>query len=69
MVLSREWRNGFLGLLLGTLRDYHKDPFSHSLLRTRELRAEGLRTKGFLEGSGRRGGFLRGKLGLGVFRS
>ena len=30
-VLSRECRNGFLGLL----RDYHRDPFPHSLLRTK----------------------------------
>ena len=34
---SREWRTGFLGLLSGTLRHYYRDPFPHSLLRTREL--------------------------------
>ena len=37
LVLSREWGNGLLGLLQGTLRGYHGDPFPHSLLRTREL--------------------------------
>ena len=26
-----------LGLLKGTFRHYHRDPFPHSLLRTREL--------------------------------
>ena len=36
LVLSGEWGNGLLGLLKGTLRDYHRDPFPHSLLRTRE---------------------------------
>ena len=35
-VPSREWGSGLLGLLQGTLRDYHRDPFLHSLLRTRE---------------------------------
>ena len=30
-----------MGLLEGTLRDYHRDPFPHSLLRTRELSVEG----------------------------
>ena len=29
---------GFLGLLYRTLRGYHRDPFPHSLLRTRETR-------------------------------
>ena len=38
LVLSREWGSGFLRLLEGTLRDYHRDPFPHSLLRTRETR-------------------------------
>ena len=37
MVLNKEWGNGLLGLLKGTLRDYHRDPFPHSLLRTREF--------------------------------
>ena len=37
LVLSREWGNGFLGLLRETLRDCHRDPFHHSLLRTREF--------------------------------
>ena len=36
LVLSREWGNGLLGLLGGNSRDYHRDPFPHSLLRTRE---------------------------------
>ena len=36
LVLTREWGNGLLGLLKGTLRDYHRDPFPLSLLRTRE---------------------------------
>ena len=35
LVLSSEWENGFLGLQKGTLRDYHRDPLPHSLLRTR----------------------------------
>ena len=42
-VLSREWGHGLLGLLKGTLRDYHRDPFPHSLARTREIRVQGLR--------------------------
>ena len=37
LVLSREWGNGLLGLLWGTLRDYHRDPFPHSLLSTRQF--------------------------------
>ena len=37
LVLSREWGNGLWGRLLGIIyRDYYKDPFPHSLLRTRE---------------------------------
>ena len=28
-----------MALLYGTLRDYHRDPFPHSLLRTRESSA------------------------------
>ena len=28
---------GFWDYFSGTLRDYHRDPFPHSLLRTREL--------------------------------
>ena len=27
-----------MGLLYGTLRDYHRDPFSHSLLRTKGVK-------------------------------
>ena len=37
LVLSREFGNGCLGLLSGTLRDDHRDPFPHSLLSTREF--------------------------------
>ena len=37
LVLSQESGNGILGLLQGTLRDYHRDPFPRSLLRTREI--------------------------------
>ena len=32
----------FLGLLEGTLRDYHRDPFRDSLLRTRETSPQAL---------------------------
>ena len=33
LVLRREWGNGLKGY---QIRNYHRDPFSHSLLRTRE---------------------------------
>ena len=29
LVLNKEWGTGVLGLLLGTSRDYHRDPFPH----------------------------------------
>ena len=31
-----EW---VIGTSIGDLRDYHRDPFPHSLLRTRQIRA------------------------------
>ena len=37
---------GFWGLLEGTLRDYHRDPSPHSLLRTRKFRVWGFKRLG-----------------------
>ena len=60
LVLSREWGNGLLGLLNGTLRDYHRHPFPHSPLRTRESLLAGC-VLGFQCGNG-----LRLVFGLGL---
>ena len=71
MVLSREWGNGLLGRLSGTLRHYHRDPFRHSLLRTRQRRWElGIRGLRVLRSLGFRGvqGIGDGHPGLQEFR-
>ena len=43
---------GYWDYFWGTLRDYHRDPFPHSLLRTRELGVEGVKGGGVLGISG-----------------
>ena len=42
LVLSRAGGEWVLGPLYGTLRDYHRDPLPHSLLRTRVFSFLGL---------------------------
>ena len=37
-MLSREWGNGLWVHYWGLYRDYYRDPFPHSLLRTRQFR-------------------------------